>query len=1030
MSNRLSFLVLLLTLNCLLPLRSFAAETDSAELRNTTETPTFHFNFQASNGQKEWGDASGRTKLVSPVPLVEEKGALRIDYGAKISIPGENVSDLAGDFSLSAWIVNSKVGAFGVQPYNPLFSKGFHPGQVELQIGIKDGFPLYTYTSGRGYEAQGISPIGTSYGNTTRYPDPKWVQADPQIKEHTWTHLAFVKAGSTLSIFKDGVLVVKRTDAPQPLKPSAEPLLVGSERLKGENDNLNTANILINDIRMYPSALTAEDIKAVYEAEKGSYPAGYIGLTSTRAYYPEQMRDYSYDLETKLDIVEEYQKKLPVDPYLKQSSMTGAVQASGTGLQLQVNDQPTYPMAVFPNQGYVGEKSLTQSTRMVRDFAAAGTNVVTVSFGYTSVFWQGENRYDWTKVDQAFNEHLKANPQAKFIASVFMSPPDWFLKKYPDELEKYYYNDEDPTAGLKSWPNSAPLSSQIWRDLSCKAIEDFVRHIEAQPYANHVFDYHIASGDAGEWYWAASFTGGMPGYSTPTRDGFRKWLRTRYQDDKLKLQTAWQQDAIDFETVEVPTPAERKASEHGIFRDALKARKVLDFRQYMNDTTLSILRQSVATAKAASGRRKIVSTYYGYSLLFAGKGETLHKGGIGNLGDVLALDDLDVVATPIDYVERRGGQPGLNINAFAGSARLHNKFVWREEDLRTHFWPRFEFGRTSSTEESIGVITRDFGHSLTNDNTGLWFMAMAGNAAFHQNAMMEAIQKASKVAAQSLTQDRKSIAEVALIFDEKSLMQLSVQSGKFIDDHCWGTYRNASMMGAPFDVYLLNDLDKIPDRKLYIFLNSYAVDEATMRAIQQKVRRNNAVAVWCYAPGYIRDDKFSVESMLELTGFTLKETTGMQGAALQPVDKTHAIMKYSKAFPAYSFAPAFEVTDEAAKVLANVGGKPALTVREVKGATPAAAWRSVYSLMPLTTELLTGLCDYAGVHVYSKSFDVMGANRSYLMLHGVTGGKKEITLPRKSSVYNALTEQKIASQVSSFTDTLASQETRVYRLGP
>ena len=111
---------------------------------------------------------------------------------------------------------------------------------------------------------------------------------------------------------------------------------------------------------------------------------------------------------------------------------------------------------------------------------------------------------------------------------------------------------------------------------------------------------------------------------------------------------------------------------------------------------------------------------------------------------------------------------------------------------KAFFWPRFEFGRTSNTHESIGVITRDFGHALTNNSMGLWFMAMAGNSAFHQNAMMETMQQAARAAHESETKDKSSVAEVALIFDEKSLLRLSVQAGQFIDEHCWGTYRNAA----------------------------------------------------------------------------------------------------------------------------------------------------------------------------------------------------------------------------------------------
>jgi hypothetical protein len=105
-----------------------------------------------------------------------------------------------------------------------------------------------------------------------------------------------------------------------------------------------------------------------------------------------------------------------------------------------------------------------------------------------------------------------------------------------------------------------------------------------------------------------------------------------------------------------------------------------------------------------------------------------------------------------------------------------------------------------------------------------------------------------------------------------------------------------------------------------------------------------------------------------------------------------------------------------------------MALREFNNASPATSWRSVYSLMPLTKELLMGLCDYAGVHVYSRSFDIFGANKSYIMLHAVNSGKKVIDLPGKYDVYNALTNQKIASNSSQIIDSVPAKETRIYRL--
>ncbi|OGV40245.1 MAG: hypothetical protein A2020_09930 [Lentisphaerae bacterium GWF2_45_14] len=92
------------------------------------------------------------------------------------------------------------------------------------------------------------------------------------------------------------------------------------------------------------------------------------------------------------------------------------------------------------------------------------------------------------------------------------------------------------------------------------------------------------------------------------------------------------------------------------------------------------------------------------------------------------------------------------------------------------------------------------------------------------------------------------------------------------------------------------------------------------------------------------------------------------------------------------------------------------------------SWRSVYTMVPLSKELLMGLCEYAGVHVYSKSFDVLYANKSYITLHAITGGTKTISLQGKFKVLDGLTGKIIATDVREFSDDIPVGETKIYKL--
>ena len=262
-----------------------------------------------------------------------------------------------------------------------------------------------------------------------------------------------------------------------------------------------------------------------------------------------------------------------------------------------------------------------------------------------------------------------------------------------------------------------------------------------------------------------------------------------------------------------------------------------------------------------------------------------------------------------------------------------------------------------------------------------------------------------------------------MIFDEKSPDFTGiVKNNTFIDGHCWDTYQEASRTGVPFDMYLLTDIknSNMPDYKLYIFMNTYYTDKATRDAINAKVRKNNAVAVWCYAPGYITDSGFDVKTMQELTGIEIAEEKEQKTLSLDITDKNIPITKYTNKTSQYTLGPIFYVTDKNVKVLGTADGKPALVLKEFQN------WKSVYTLMPLNKEILTGLIEYAGIHIYSTSGDVFIANKSYLMLHTSTQGDKTIKLPGRYNVKEILTGKEIGKGVSEFTEKLPAMSTRIY----
>ena len=449
---------------------------------------------------------------------------------------------------------------------------------------------------------------------------------------------------------------------------------------------------------------------------------------------------------------------------------------------------------------------------------------------------------------------------------------------------------------------------------------------------------------------------------------------------------------------------------------------VLDYRHFLSDIVANNIIKACSIVKEETNNNKIAGAFYGYSTYV-----DLANQGFQGLKKVLNSTYVDFLCSPTSYRSRRGGDEGTFVSAYTASYQLHNKVYWDEADIRTHFYNRDIFGRTENLEETLTVLERAFAYTLTK-GTALWWFLIVDNAGFHHEDIMESIAQMEQLGEANINVDKTPIREVAILIDEESMHYINDSMNPLIRSFIGYCLDAAARMGAPFDVYLLDDISNanFPDYKLYIFLNVFYTNGTMRTSIQQKVRKNNAVAVWLYAPGFITDTGFSETAMETLTGITIKHTQAQAKDWLKITNFSHQITKYSSAaILKYDSGPLFWVEDTGVQVLGhNSSNKASLVVKEFQ--TPN--WRSVYCAMPLTEELLRGLCDYAGVHLYTKTGDVIYANRSFLMIHTNKEGYKKISLPANYDVYELLTNTIVGQNIAEFGEILPAKTTRVYKL--
>jgi hypothetical protein len=1002
---------------------SFSALQLNAEKLNLKENLVFHFNFKNAKNAPIIKDLEGKFEIRSKVKdIVIQRNALRVAPVAMLYIPSEKLPDISKELTVSAWIFKH-----ATPDVTPIMTKGTLPYDMEFRFGIGWRYPIFSYKS----QAESTIWDGVFYngdfGTRIYYGKKSFLVDKDNLVESAgyWRQVSATFKNGEVKLFVDGKITAKTKSAhPLCLRKNNNPIWVGALRLKDAKVNFITSDILLNDLRMYNRALSESEIKSLFEKDKNNYdrgrqiPAGrtHINVLDTCDEYPFD-KDYDPKFKKVLSITSEFNKKLAAGNIHREAVKKAEIRSYNRRVSLLINDKEIYPVQVLPTyfRHSDGLFHWDKADLCLKDFAAADINLS----GITGVnkLWAEGNKVNIEYFNELAERILKVNPAAKISMNIPIAYlTSWYYTTHKKELEKAYRGHNLVTLG-----HQAPLGSELWFKHSMNFVKELVSQIENGPYGKYVYAYKISGGQSAEWYWPGGAIGGsaLSGYSEATIASFRAWLRQTYNNNIKKLQSAWGESNINFATAMPPSVAERKASENYLFRCPVKARKVIDFKTYMADTTFKHIKTASEIIKAINPN-KLVLIYGGY-LLNSNNMKLANNGRLCNR-KIFKLKSLDMLATPIGYRKRRAGRVGINVNPFDASAALYNKIIWRENDLRTHFCSKIESSRTANKEETISVIERSFGHALCSGG-GIWYYPF-GAAWFHQEEVMKSIKKLNSVGRDSLKLKAKSNAEVAFIFSEESLFYYSYdQMMEFATGIGRSVIENASRMGASYDVYMLDDIKnkKMPDYKLYIFMNSFAIDKEISEAIKKKVRKNNAVSVWCYAPGYIQGNKFDISKAKDITGINLTSVPGKERGCLKVVSKI--VAEYArKIYSPYTVGPLFKVDDDSAVKLGYFNGKVALASKKFKN------HRSIYCLMPLEKELLMWLCDYAGVHVYSRDFSVFRANSNYIMIHTSKAGSRTVVLPSEAKITDVLTDKIIAEKAKEFTIKLDKGITKIYKI--
>lgn len=630
---------------------------------------------------------------------------------------------------------------------------------------------------------------------------------------------------------------------------------------------------------------------------------------------------------------------------------------------------------------------------------AASAGVHIHSFTVPMPWPRPGEEYDWTGVDVAIDTTLEHDPEALLLPRFGLEPPEWWYEEHPEARQVF---SDGATEGCS-------MASEAWRTDAETHLRALARHCE-QRYGDHMLGYHPCGQHTGEWFYHRSWERVLGDYSPAMLDGFRRYLAERYGD------------AIDADTVTIPTEEEQLAASVGWFHDPAAEARVIDYLRYQQVAVVEALERFARAIKEETGGERLVTYFYGYTFELCGLPWGPAHSGHYALERLLRCPDVDILCSPISYQDRQLGGSGDFMTA-VDSIAAAGKLWLVEDDTRTHLTPPgagFEGG--STLRETQWIHARQFGHLLPR-RLATWYMDLGATGWLNDPGIWSHIAGLREQYQRALQEEPSWSPEVAVIIDE---------DGALYGRADWGLHRSLvyemrmalARTGAPQRWHLLSDLvaGKVPKCRAYVMLNCFQLGLEERTAIARET--NGSAAIWFYGGGFLSEGPADLAAPGDLQ-MTMAEAIGLPITVAEPRKAGDPL----PADPWFDGDPLLDPfwtvrEDPGVEVLTRLAdGTPGIAV-----ATTGAGLRVYITQLGCTAGDLRALFRRAGVHVYCESDDVILTDCRFLCLSASSPGEKTIYLQTPATVTDALTGEVVAADSASFTLPMELGEARVFWL--